>query len=372
MKVVIEESFRSIDPASWNALMGPQNPFTSHAFLLALEESKTAVPETGWRGHHILVHEADRLVAAAPTYLKTHSVGEFVFDYHWASAYHRAGGRYYPKLQTAVPYTPVPGPRLAGPQSGRILDFLVETVNGRRLSTAHITFCPESEYRTWAGDTWLGRTGIQFHWHNRGYSTFEDFLSALSARKRKAVKKERAEAQAEVEIEALSGTDLREAHWDAFFRFYMDTTSRKWGEPALTREFFSLLGERMPEQVVLFLAKRGGRYLAGALNLQGPDTLFGRNWGCTEYVPCLHFELCYYQAIEWAIARKFAKVEAGAQGMHKIARGYEPTPTYSLHYIRDPAFRAVLREHLAEEREAIREDHEEIERHTPFRKAGSA
>jgi predicted N-acyltransferase len=319
-----------------------------------------------------------------PLYLKTSSEGEFVFDYGWANAYEQAGGSYYPKLQGAVPFTPVPGRRLllkpgADVDELRVLQMLRELTDSMLVSTGkanvdvsslHITFCPKTTYERVSDNTaWLQRTGTQFHFYNRGYKTFQDFLDTLSARKRKAIRKEREAVHASgLELLAVTGAELQEEHWDAFYAFYMDTCNRKWGRAALNRKFFTLLHERMADRVVLMLARDGGRYVAGALNLLGDTALYGRNWGALAHYPFLHFELCYYQAIDFAIARGLAKVEAGAQGLHKVARGYEPESTYSLHYIRDPRFRAVLRRVLEQERAAIQEDQEEIAQHVPFRK----
>lgn len=365
----------SIAAADWDRCAGPENPFLSHAFLLSMEESGTACAETGWLPHHLgLFVEGDRLVGAVPLYVKSHSTGEFVFDYGWANAYENAGGVYYPKLQVAVPYTPVPGERLllspeAHPEAEKLLLQALRAVTDQLgLSSVHVTFCPGRTFEM-APEPWLKRTGLQFHWHNRGYKTFQDFLDTLSARKRKDIRKEReAVAKSGLELLALTGDDLKEEHWDAFFSFYMDTCSRKWGEAALTRKFFSQIHERMADKIVLMMARENGRYVAGALNLLGTKSLFGRNWGALGHYPFLHFELCYYQAIDFAIKHRLERVEAGAQGIHKVARGYEPVQTYSLHYVRDRGFRKVLEQVLERERVAIDQNQEEIGQHTPFRK----
>jgi len=318
---------------------------------------------------------AGRVLACAPLYLKSHSYGEYVFDWGWADAWTKAGRRYYPKLQCAVPFTPVTGPRLLvhpdipapmlAPALGQVMTELAERSG---LSSVHMTFAPEGEARLLEEQGWLLRLGEQYHWHNQGYASFDDFLGALSSGRRKTIRRERRDAAAGLEILALTGADLTEEHWDAFFAFYMDTGARKWGHPYLNRRFFSLLGERMADRVLLILARRGGRWIAGALNLIGGDCLFGRNWGCLENVPFLHFELCYYQAIEWAIDHGLARVEAGAQGQHKIARGYLPTPVYSAHWIADPALRTPVARFLEQERAAVQDEMEWLEEeYSPFK-----
>jgi predicted N-acyltransferase len=355
------------------------NPFLAYDFLDALEATNCAVERTGWGPQHLVVDDDQgRVGAVLPLYLKSHSQGEYIFDHAWADAYERAGGRYYPKLLTAAPFTPVTGPRLLvrpdvdPDEAWPLLTGGALTVCERYgVSSWHVNFPTEAEW-TWLGELGLGRReGQQYHWFNRGYRDFEDFLGALSSGRRKTIRRERREAQAEVEIVALTGADLTEAHWDAFFGFYMDTGSRKWGRPYLTRAFFSELGERMAERVLLIMAKRAGRWIAGALNLIGDDALFGRHWGCTEDVPFLHFELCYYQAIDWAIAHGLPRVEAGAQGQHKIARGYLPTPVYSAHYIADPALRQPVERYLQQERAGVESEMEWLtEEYSPFRKDG--
>jgi predicted N-acyltransferase len=352
------------------------NPFIRYDFLHALEEAGCAVERTGWGPQHLAVEdEAGRVAAVMPLYLKSHSQGEYIFDHAWADAYERAGGRYYPKLLSAAPFTPATGARLlARPDVDQAEAWRLLLGGGLTLcerygaSGLNLNFVTEAEWR-WLGEQGLGRReGQQYHWLNPGYRDFEDFLGALSSGRRKTIRRERRDAQAGVEILCLTGADLREEHWDAFYRFYIDTGSRKWGQPYLTRRFFSLLGERMAEQVLLVMARRGGRWIAGALNLIGGDCLYGRNWGCLVDVPFLHFELCYYQAIDWAIAHGLPRVEAGAQGQHKIARGYLPKPVYSAHYIADPALRAPVERFLEQERTGVEREMEWLEEeYSPFR-----
>lgn len=353
------------------------NPFVSHAFLSALERSGSATAKTGWAGRHLLVEDAEgRVIGAAPCYLKSHSRGEYVFDFGWAEAYAQAGGRYYPKLQASVPFTPVTGPRLLASGSAdaarvrsTLLNALVELCRISDASSVHITFPTEEEWRALGGHGWLQRTDQQFHWLNQDYGTFAAFLAALASRKRKTIARERREAlDPGITVHWLTGTDLTEAVWDAFFAFYMDTGSRKWGRPYLTRSFFSMIGETMRDDILLIMAKRAGRYIAGAINFIGLDTLFGRHWGAIEHHPFLHFELCYYQAIEFAIAHKLARVEAGAQGEHKIARGYVPVTTYSAHYIADPALRRAIANYLARERLYVQAAGAELAAAVPFKK----
>ncbi len=355
------------------------NPFVRYDFLDSLEASDCAVERAGWGPTHLrLDHEDGSAAAVMPLYLKGHSQGEYIFDHAWAEAYERAGGRYYPKLLSAAPFTPATGPRLLvrpGVDEGEARRLLLEgalAVCGRNgASSLHVNFPTEPEWR-WLGERGLAlREGRQYHWLNAGYGDFDDFLGALSSGRRKTIRRERRDAQAGLEILCLTGAELTEEHWDAFFGFYMDTGSRKWGRPYLTRAFFSLLGERMADRVLLVMARRGGRWIAGALNLIGDEALFGRNWGCVEDVPFLHFELCYYQAIEWAIGRGLARVEAGAQGEHKISRGYLPTPVYSAHYIADPALRAPVERFVAQERGNVEREIEWLaEEYSPFRKEG--
>ncbi|HEY8433608.1 MAG TPA: GNAT family N-acetyltransferase, partial [Sphingomicrobium sp.] len=321
-----------LDAAAWDRLAG-EDPFLSHAFLSALEDSGSVGAGTGWTSAPVLIEDPSRLVAAAPAYLKTHSQGEYVFDHGWADAWERAGGQYYPKLQVAVPFTPVPGRRLLGSRPQQLLAALETVTAQNQLSSAHITFIDDPGAAEAEGRGWLMRRGIQYHWFNRGYADFDDFLGALSSRKRKTLRKERAAARSGLEFRALRGAEIATADWDAMWAFYQDTGSRKWGRPYLTRRFFDLVGERMGESLLLLLAIRDGLPIAGALNFIGSDTLYGRYWGTIDEVPFLHFELCYYQAIEWAIDHGLASVQAGAQGEHKIARGYEPVITSSAHFI---------------------------------------
>jgi hypothetical protein len=377
-RIRVLQTLHDIDAASWDALArgGARlgNPFVSHAFLSALEDSGSAVARTGWKAQHLVLEDAKGSAAGIlPCYLKNHSQGEYVFDHGWADAFARAGGQYYPKLQCSIPFTPATGPRLmATDDAGRraLLAGLVELERRSGASSAHITFMPEEEW-TLAGESgYLLRTDQQFHWQNQGYGSFEDFLSALSSRKRKNVRKERETALARngITIEILSGRDLTERIWDDFFAFYMDTGSRKWGRPYLTREFYSLAGERMGERIVLVMARRGGRYIAGAINFLGDEAIYGRHWGCIENHPCLHFEVCYYQAIDYAIAHGLARVEAGAQGEHKLARGYVPVITRSAHHIAHPGLRRAVDDYLAQERQYVEMESEALAAHAPFKR----
>jgi predicted N-acyltransferase len=370
----IAEGVASIPAADWDACAGAGNPFVSHAFLSALERSGSATSATGWQPLPIVIDGADGKPAGiAPAYAKSHSQGEYVFDHGWADAWERAGGHYYPKLQVAVPFTPVPGPRLLlrDPARAPALIAAIEAVaDQNRLSSAHVTFVDEGQLPWFEAAGWLVRVGVQFHWHNQGYAGFEDFLAALSSRKRKAIRREREKAVEGLTIRHLAGAEITEAHWDAFWAFYQDTGSRKWGRPYLTRDFFSMLGAAMGDAVLLILAERDGRPIAGALNLVGADALYGRYWGALEEVPFLHFELCYYQAIEAAIARGLARVEAGAQGEHKLARGYAPVRTWSAHYLPDRGFRSAVADFLAREREAVQREQEWLGEMMPFRREG--
>jgi predicted N-acyltransferase len=363
----------SFDPADWDGCAGTGDPFLSHAFLATLEDSGSAIEQTGWRPLPIAIDGPDgRPAAVMPAYLKSHSLGEYVFDHGWADAYERAGGAYYPKLQIAVPFTPVPGRRLLArdPALAPALIAAAErVVEANGLSSAHATFITPAEAEMFDRAGWLIRADSQFHWLNAGYASFEDFLATLSSRKRKAIRKERAAAVAGLEIVHLSGDAIGEAHWDAFWAFYQDTGARKWGHPYLTRAFFSLLGQRMAASLLLILALRDGRPIAGALNVIGADALYGRYWGALEEVPFLHFELCYYQAIDAAIARGLSRAEAGAQGSHKLARGYRPVPTFSAHFIADEGFRRAVADYLERERPAVAHEIGALARMTPFRKA---
>ena len=368
----IANGVASIAPDEWDRCHDGGNPFLSHAFLSALEESGSVGPGTGWQPLPILIDGADGKPAGAmPSYAKSHSQGEYVFDHGWADAYERAGGRYYPKLQIAVPFTPVPGPRLLTREPRLIPSLLAAAeavVRQNGLSSVHATFVSEEQLPIFEQAGWLIRMDRQFHWHNQGYGSFEDFLGTLSSRKRKTIRRERTEAVRGLEIEHVTGSGLTEAHWDQFWSFYQDTGSRKWGRPYLTRRFFSLLGERLADKVLLVLAKRNGVAIAGALNLIGPDTLYGRYWGALEEVPFLHFELSYYQAIEFAITHRLRRVEAGAQGEHKLSRGYRPVPTWSAHYLVDTRLRDAVADYLESERRAVADEISLLENLAPFRR----
>jgi uncharacterized protein len=360
------------DAAAWDACAGTDDPFLSHAFLSALEESGSATAGTGWRPLPIAIDGPDgRPAALLPAWLKSHSLGEYVFDHGWADAWQGAGGHYYPKLQIAVPFTPVPGRRLLArepalaPALIAAAERVVET-NG--LSSAHATFVAPEQVGLFERAGWLIRADSQFHWLNEGFATFEDFLGTLTSRHRKAIRRERARAVDGLEIVHLAGDAITEAHWDAFWAFYQDTGARKWGHPYLTRACFSLLGERMADRLLLILALRDGKPIAGALNVIGAEALYGRYWGALEEVPFLHFELCYYQAIDAAIARGLARCEAGAQGQHKLARGYRPVPTFSAHFIADPGFRRAVADFLERERAAVVHELGALREMTPFRR----
>ena len=368
----LADGVRQIAAADWDACAGSANPFVGHTFLTALEESGAVGGRSGWQPLPIIVDGDDgRPTAIAPAYIKAHSQGEYVFDHGWADAWERAGGDYYPKLQIASPFSPVPGPRLLlrDPTLAPALIGAVQAVVDQNdLSSAHATFLDEAQVPLFEAAGWLIRQGVQFHWTNRGYRDFDGFLDDLASRKRKAIRKERAAAVEGLTIRHLSGDAIRAEHWDAFWTFYQDTGSRKWGTPYLTRATFPLLGETMGDRVLLILAERDGVPIAGALNLIGEDTLYGRYWGCTEEVPFLHFELCYYQAIEAAILRGLQRVEAGAQGEHKLARGYAPVPTWSAHYIPHPDFRRAVAAFLERERQGVAADAEYLEALTPFKR----
>ncbi len=375
-------SLGDISRADWDAVANPpgaaMNPFLSHDFLWSLEESGCATRKTGWLGQHLVMDGADgKPTAILPCYLKSHSMGEYVFDHGWAEAYERAGGRYYPKLQASVPFTPVTGRRLLVGSAGdtehrRQLLATAGTALAARTgsSSLHVTFTEEAEWKVLGEAGYLQRTDQQYHFVNDGYRDFDDFLDALSSRKRKTIRRERRDAlTGGVEVGLLTGSDLTEDAWDAFFAFYMDTGSRKWGRPYLNRRFFSLVGERMADRILLVIASRNGRPIAGALNFIGSDTLYGRNWGSIEEQPFLHFELCYYQAIEWGITHGLKCVEAGAQGEHKLARGYRPTTTYSAHWIPDPGFRRAVADYLKVERRQVERDSAALAEYLPFKEA---
>jgi len=380
----VAQSFKDIAPESWNSLSGasrlpsvtPYNPFISHAFLSALEESGSATAKTGWLGQHLLLERSDgRLMGAVPGYLKNHSRGEYVFDQGWADAFERAGGRYYPKLQCSVPFTPATGPRLlttgldAAAFQQVLASGLQQVTEKLGISSAHVTFANEDEIEALEDEGFLHRTDQQFHFINEGYRDHSDFLDALSSRKRKTLKKERRSAlENGIEIDWLTGSDLTEDIWDQFFTFYMDTGSRKWGKPYLTRAFYSLIGERMADDILLVMAKREGKYVAGAINFIGSDALYGRHWGCIEDHPFLHFEVCYHQAIDFALLKGLKRVEAGAQGEHKLARGYTPVTTHSAHYIAHPGLRHAIADYLERERSEVEQINDYLEDHSPFRK----
>jgi hypothetical protein len=367
----IASGVSGLNARAWDRLSG-SDPFVSHAFLSAIEDSKSVGAGTGWTPAPILVEDdAEHLVAAAPAYLKMHSQGEYVFDHGWADAWERAGGEYYPKLQIAVPFTPVPGPRLLGARPQQLLTAIEAVAVQNELSSAHITFIDEAGAAECERRGWLTRHGVQYHWYNRDYSSFEDFLATLSSRKRKTLRKERSAAREGLEIRALRGPEIGPAEWGAMWAFYQDTGSRKWGHPYLTREFFDLVGERMGDAVLLFLACRGSEPIAGALNFVGSDTVYGRYWGCTEEVPFLHFELCYYQAVEWAIENRLKCVQAGAQGEHKVARGYEPVITKSMHFIPNRSFREAVAQFLEAERQGVAAEVEWLRRDLPYRSSAS-
>ncbi|MBY5338749.1 GNAT family N-acetyltransferase [Rhizobium leguminosarum bv. viciae] len=385
LSIRVERSFTAISPEIWSRLSGASktcatiayNPFVSHAFLSSLEESGSADAETGWLGHHLLLETGrGELIGALPGYLKNHSQGEYVFDHGWADAFERAGGRYYPKLQCSIPFTPATGPRLLVaeglqrlPIQSAIAESLKEVVRRLGISSAHITFVPDEEIGVFEMDGYLHRTDQQFHFINDGYANHEEFLETLASRKRKALRKERRAAlENGISIDWLTGRDLTERIWDQFFKFYMDTGGRKWGRPYLTRKFYSLIGERMADDILLVMAKREGRYIAGAINFIGGDTLYGRHWGCIEDHPFLHFEVCYHQAIDFALSKGLKRVEAGAQGEHKLARGYLPVTTHSAHYVAHAGLRRAIGDYLARERADVEQMSELLTEHSPFRK----
>lgn len=378
LEVRTHDSIAEIPAEVWDACAlatgeRPLDPFTTHRFLSALEQSGSVGPRTGWQPLYLSVHKGGQIIGVAPLFAKGHSQGEYVFDHSWAHAYERAGGEYYPKLQIAAPFTPATGRRFLTREGfeaeglAALVQGAVEVTANNGLSSLHVTFCTEAEAIAGEALGLLHRTGQQFHWENRGYETFDDFLAELSSRKRKAIRKERQQAQAfGGEIIHLTGDDLRPEHWDAFWQFYQDTGSRKWGSPYLTRAFFDLVQETMRDDVLLVLAVLDGRYVAGALNFIGSETIYGRYWGCTEFFPCLHFELCYYQAIDYAIAHGL-RVEAGAQGEHKLARGYLPHETHSLHWIADSRFRQAVDDFIVQEKRMVDEEIEILTSYGPFK-----
>jgi predicted N-acyltransferase len=373
----VETNITAIAAADWDICAGPDNPFVSHAFLAALEESGSANSKTGWLPQHVIMESDDRrIIGVVPAYVKSHSYGEYVFDHGWAQAIERAGGRYYPKLQVSVPFTPATGPRLLvapGANEDAVRRTLVAglkaVAENRDLSSVHATFLEPRDREAFEDAGWLIRLGCQYHWYNAGYDTFDDFLGALSSRKRKDIRKERQQiAASEIEMVTLTGGDLEPEHWDVFYQFYIDTSDRKWGSPYLTRDFFHRIGRTMADRVVLILARYRGEWVAGALNLLGSDTLYGRNWGCGVDFKFLHFETCYYQAIDFAIANGLTRVEAGAQGEHKIQRGYLPVQMESAHWIAHSGLRDAIAHFLARETVAIQEQIAMLSEHSPFRK----
>ena len=373
-------SLSEIPAETWDGVANPAgtafNPFISHGFLWALEKSGSATAETGWAAHHIVVEQAGHVVGLAPCYVKAHSQGEYVFDHGWGDAFERAGGRYYPKLQVSVPFSPVVATKISCQTEiagAAICGVLEKDCNKNGYSSAHITFASERDASLLGrSKSWLERNDIQFHWHNANYKTFDDFLAALSSSKRKNLRKERqAVRDLGITMQALTGEDIKPAHWDAFWHFYMDTGSRKWGRPYLTRSFFEMMHDSMRDHILLVMAYHGKRPIAGALNFIGGDTLYGRNWGCLEQVPFLHFETCYYQAIDFAIARGLRVVEAGAQGEHKLARGYVPEKTVSFHHLAHPGLARAVKDYLEHERLAIAKGHADLAAHAPFRNVES-
>ena len=373
VSVRLASSVSDLPPDQWDALTDGGNPFVSHAFLAAMEDSHSVGGRSGWQSAPLLIEGEDgRLAAALPAYVKSHSQGEYVFDHSWADAWHRAGGQYYPKLQISVPFTPATGPRILTQDSGLAAPLLRAAESlclSQGLSSAHATFIDPAQVALFEAAGWLMRSDIQFHWENRGYTDFDQFLGALSSAKRKNLRKERAAAQQGVEIRQLTGDAIKEHHWDAFWRFYQDTGARKWGRPYLTREAFSLLGERMAERMLLVMAYADEVPFAGALNFIGADALYGRYWGALADKPFLHFELCYYQAIDAAIALGLKRVEAGAQGGHKLARGYEPVQTFSAHFIAHEGFRSAVAEFLERERSGVQQEQDWLSTRLPFRRA---
>jgi predicted N-acyltransferase len=376
LKARILTSLADIPAGDWDAVANSDaarfNPFVSHAFLWALEKSGSATAKTGWAARHVVIEDGGKVVAAAPCYLKSHSKGEYVFDHGWADAFARAGGRYYPKLQVAVPFSPVVAPKLLAqeaPLRALLAEHLVALGKIEKASSVHVTFSSENDAETLREKPqWLERHDIQFHWHNAGYASFDDFLAALASSKRKNIRKERAAVrESGIAFQVLTGDDIKAHHWDAFWEFYMDTGSRKWGQPYLTRQFFALMHDTMRQHILLVMACRGSKPIAGALNFIGGDTLFGRNWGCVENLPFLHFETCYYQAIDFAIARGLKVIEAGAQGEHKLARGYVPVKTVSFHHFAHPGLARAVADYLQGERQAIAEGQETLAAHAPFR-----
>ncbi len=383
VEITVLSGLHDISAHDWDACACPEaaderaiDPFTTHRFLKALEDSGSVGVGTGWQPQHLVAKVAGQIIGVMPLYVKNHSQGEYIFDHNWAHAYEQAGGRYYPKLQSAVPFTPATGRRVltatgfeeTGTEA--LLNAAMQLTANNSLSSFHMTFCSKEEFERGGSLGILQRTGQQFHWLNQNYSAFDHFLSALSSRKRKNLRKERAQAQAfGGRIVQLSGDQIEPEHWDALWTFYQDTGARKWGTPYLTRSFFDIAQETLREDILLIMCERDGQWVAGAMNMIGRDTLFGRYWGCIEHHLCLHFEVCYYQAIDYAIAHNLRRVEAGAQGQHKLARGYLPTPTYSLHFLPNPSFSDAVSKYLLAEREAVDEEIEVLTSYGPFKKA---
>ncbi|XDZ65017.1 GNAT family N-acetyltransferase [Alphaproteobacteria bacterium LSUCC0684] len=375
--ITLNESIHAIPAEDWDRCARSDNPLQSHALLAAMEDSSSAVADTGWLPRHISLADPDgRIHGVMPLYLKSHSYGEYVFDHSWANAWHQAGGAYYPKAQSAIPFSPVPGQRLMveSPYPAEAFAALaqgaMEAVEAMGLSSLHVTFLSEDESRRLAtlNPAWIRRTGLQFHWHNQGYADFEDFLGRLSSRKRKTLRRERRDiALRGIRIHRLTGDDLRADHWDAFYRFYLATIDRKWGGAYLTRDFFDRIGATMADKVMLFLAEHDGEMIAGALNFIGKDTLYGRNWGAVADIPFLHFETCYYQAIDLAIELGLSRVEAGAQGLHKVQRGYLPVMTFSAHYLKDEGFARAVREFTSRESRQIQREADALKGWSPYR-----
>ncbi len=380
LAVSVLNRISEVEAGDWDFCAGGRDPFVSHAFLLALEQSGSVTAETGWQPQHLLIiGEDEKAQGAVPLYLKSHSYGEYVFDWGWADAYERAGGKYYPKLQAAVPFTPATGPRLllapGAPEefAEGLIGGMVQVARHHQVSSLHVTFPTEDQWRRLGNAGFLLRTSKQFHWENRGYQTFDDFLAELSSRKRKAIRKERREVVRQgLKLSALTGDDIKPDHWDAFYAFYVDTTGRKWGRDYLNRDFFARLGESLADRVVLVIVEDDGETVAGALNLRGEDTLFGRNWGCTREYKFLHFEACYYQAIDFAIINGLQSVEAGAQGPHKIQRGYLPREVYSAHWIEDENFREAVERFLDQERADTDAEISALMEYSPYRRENAA
>ncbi|WP_135077623.1 GNAT family N-acetyltransferase [Terasakiella sp. SH-1] len=374
LKVERLDKISDISASDWNQCVGADEPFGRHQFLSALEDSQCVQPKTGWMPQHLVLYDEDKIKACCPLYLKSHSYGEYVFDWSWAEAYERAGGRYYPKLQCAIPFTPVTGQRLmscpdaTAKHTETLLKAMIERAKELQISSLHITFAQKNEWDLIQDHGLLPRTGHQYHWNNQGYVDFDAFLAHLSSRKRKSIRKERkAVLEAGIEFQILNGNTLEAQHWDAFYQFYMDTSGRKWGHPYLNRDFFTLLGERLGKSTILILALKDNRIVAGALNLKGSETLYGRYWGCLEDYKFLHFETCYYQAIEYAITHGLKRVEAGAQGQHKIQRGYLPVETYSAHWVADPGFKTALVDFLDHDRKVNELEMQELSKFSPYK-----